>query len=217
ADAAALFSSSSSDICDRVAVLRAQESSIAYRPLDYLARLPAEIALADIEDYKLSRSKMCLWSHRLADACNLSRHAVVRAMNYLDRYVASKDASIIFDKRRYQLAAMTALSLSVKLHEPLALDAALLAEISAGCYDAREIIRTERAMIEALQWKLSDPTSLDFACCLVGLIDPSAFFGCDLVLVARFFDAVKIQCELASMEYDVNRKCKPSEVALASI
>ena len=60
----------------------------------------------------------------------------------MDRNVASEgEATIIFDKRRYQLAAIT--------HEPLALDASLLADVSAGCYDAAEIIQTEREMIEA--------------------------------------------------------------------
>eukprot|EP01083_Nonionella_stella_P248404 860041_1 len=106
---------------------------------------------------------MAQWSYQLTDITSLSRLAVSRSMNYLDRYlvaattlqqsnVNSTHPSPIKDKRYYQLLSMTCLYISIKLYEPLSMDASLLSEISAGCYTTQEILDMETNTLNTLSW-----------------------------------------------------------------
>lgn len=214
ADAAALYRMSIDDIEDRLTAMQHQESAPCYRRTDYL-NCPRRDSQED-EGHRSSRSKMCNWSFQLADVTSLSRLAVSRSMHYLDRFVAREGRALMNDAREYQLAAMTSLYIAIKLYEPLSMDAGLLAEISAGCYTTKEILNMEKRILEALKWRMNGPTSQEFACLLLGLLNPEGY-DYDLHTLACLLDVSKFQCELATADYDLSMKCKPSVVALAAI
>jgi hypothetical protein len=150
-------------------------------------------------------------------------------MNYLDRYIAvslatscstssrkTAAASSLLDKRQYQLAAMTCLYISIKLHEPLAMDASLLAEISAGCYTTSEILSMESHILQVLQWKLNGPTLQEYISLLLGLVNPE-WYGYELSTLKELLDVSHFQCELAICDYELSIHCPPSVVALSCI
>ncbi|KAL9184941.1 hypothetical protein ACHAXT_002718 [Thalassiosira profunda] len=218
ADAAALCASSAIDVADRLSAMLSQESSATYRPVDYLS---ADTTLGDMErqDLALSRSKMCEWGHQLVDVCQLSRQSVARSMAYFDRFLAThhkRARRALKDKREYQLASMACLYISVKIHEPLAMDANLLSEISAGCYSVDEILDMEQVVLRALGWRTSDPTPREFACHLLGLLGPNAY-GHDLFVLREVLDASAHQCEVATGDYELNTACLPSEIGMAAV
>jgi hypothetical protein len=235
ADAVALYGVSSHDIADRLDAMQHQEQT-SYRRVDYLSHPPSSspasaaassstsspiISPASQEEHRQSRSKMCAWCYQLTDICQLSRHAVVRAAAYLDRFLASSHPRatrlLLTDNRReYQLASMTALYLAIKLHEPLSMDASLMAEISAGCYDSKEILDMERDFLSALHWRVNDPTSCEFVSLALGLLEPQ-WYGYDLDTLGSLLDVSRFQCELAALDYDLSIRCKASEVALAAV
>jgi hypothetical protein len=123
---------------------------------------------------------------------------------------------LINDTRQYQLAAMTSMYIAVKLYEPLSMDAALLAEISAGCYTPQEILDMEKCILEALEWRMNGPpTPQEYVCLLLGLLNPEGY-DYDLDVLGSLLDVSKFQCELATASYDLSLY-KPSHVALAAI
>lgn len=215
ADAASLYSLSIDEIDDRLTIMQHQEST-SYSPTDYLT-------LFDYDDdfkhqHRKSRSAMCTWSQQLTDITKLSRLAVSRSMDYLDRFIASgheRAQRALFDKREYQLASMTSLYIAIKLHEPLAIDSSLLAEISAGCYTAKEIVDMESDILQALEWRVNGPTAQEFVCHLLAMLNPEGYYY-NLDTLGSFLDAATFQCELAATDYDLSM-CNPSVVAVGSI
>ncbi|KAL7530567.1 hypothetical protein ACHAXR_005127 [Thalassiosira sp. AJA248-18] len=173
---------------------------------------------------------MCQWCHQLTDICKLSRHAVSRSMDYLDRFIASSSSSstttnspraqqhalLLTDKREYQLAAMTCLYISIKLHEPLAMNVSLLAEISAGCYTPQEILDMESCILQSLGWRVNGPTCQEFLSLYLSMLHPEEY-GYELNTLASLLDVGTFQLELAVGDYDLSLKCKPSLVALAAL
>lgn len=140
-------------------------------------------------------------------------------MNYLDRFLATTHVRAqrsLVDRREYQLAAMTTLYLSIKLHEPLAMDASLLAEISQGCYTTCEIVSMEKSILEALEWRMNGPTPQEYVSLYLGLLDPRGY-AYDLDTLGSLLDVSTFQCELAAGDYDLSIICTPSIVALGSI
>ena len=238
ADAAALYSMSMDDIADRLTVMQHQEST-SYRGIDYLQLMHQhqDDINIDIDNLNImehqqqhveARSKMCVWCLQLTDICKLSRHAVSRSMNYLDRYIAasmianndynasSAQSHHLLDKRQYQLAAMTCLYISIKLHEPLAMDASLLAEISAGCYTTSEILAMESHILNVLEWKVNGPTVQEYIVYMLGLCNPE-WYGYDLTTLRELLDASRFQCELAICDYELSIHCPASVVAVSCI
>jgi len=230
-DAASLYGTPAEDVADRLAVMRRQESTSCYRPVDYLhgrshhchpssssscCSMPQTV---DPIDHRRSRSSMARWCYQIIDACELSRHSASRSFGYLDRFLSSdhpRARDALADKREYQLAAVAALYLSVKLHEPLAMDASLLAEISRGCYEPSEILDMERCVLRALGWRTSGPTTHEYVSLCLGLLDPEGYYY-DLDTMGSLLDVSLLQCELAAMDYDLSTGCVPSVVALAAV
>ena len=173
----------------------------------------------EIQEHIISRSKMCTWCHRLADACSLSRRSVSRSMNYLDRflsYSSSSSSRILQDKREYQLVSMTCLYISIKVHEHVELDAALLSQISAGLYSTDEILTMESKILEVLGWRVNGPTSEEFVSLFLGTLKPEEY-GYDVEILCKLLDVCTYQCELAVADYNLSVLYRPSEVGLAAV
>ena len=234
-DVAALYSKSMDDIAAQLSAMQHQESSSsssAYANIDYLQLQDTTndndndkaSSSSSRHEHILSRSKMCTWSYQLTDMTKLSRLAVIRSMNYLDRFLAthptnSTASHALHDKRLYQLISMTCLYIAIKLYEPLTMDASLLSEISAGCYTTFEIIDMESIILNALSWRLNGPTSQEYIPLLLGLVVklPLSEYDYDLNILSSLYDVSLYQCELAAGSYDISIGYKFSVVALGCV
>jgi len=234
-DTTALYKTSIDDITSRLIAMQQQEETSSYAPIDYLSSLSSStttISDATKVDHISSRSKMAQWSYQLTDMTSLSRLAVSRSMNYLDRYLVAAATTTqqqqsnannnnthpnpIKDKRYYQLLSMTCLYISIKLYEPLSMDASLLSEISAGCYTTKEILDMESHILNTLSWKVNGVTSQEYVSLMLGLLDPTKF-DYDMDIVGSLLDVSKYQCELSTLDYDLSTQYDCSTIALASI
>lgn len=75
------------------------------------------------------------------------------------------------DATAYQLLAISALFSSAKMSDKLAsIDAEVLAMASHGSYTANEIVETERTLLEALGWRLCQPSAMEVARHVVALL-----------------------------------------------
>jgi len=157
---------------------------------------------------ELWREKICEWCYQVVDHFDFNREVVSVAMNYLDRYLATRTVN----RRIFQLAAMTALYLAIKLFEPGKLKMSSLIDLSRGYFLAEHIVTMEDSMLQSLKWYVHPPTSFafcrDFMRLVSGDIAPRARH--DVNELARFMT------ELSVCDYWFITK-KPSSIALAAL
>jgi len=220
------------EISARVKILRRQESS-TYKIPDYLssnwqsklidltlaAHPDSASARAQADDpdgtqtdrsviNELWREKICEWCYQVVDHFDFNREIVSIALNYLDRYLATRTVN----RRIFQLAAMTALWLAIKLYEPGKLRMSQLIDLSRGYFMAEHVVTMEDSMLQSLKWHVHPPTPLTFCRDLMRLVSgeirPRARH--DVNELARFLSELSV-CDY----WFVSRK--PSAVALAAV
>lgn len=228
------------DLADRVGVMRAQEET-TYRVRDYMAEsvLIRKAASKPVDED--CRVKMCEWyvslfsipatkdflltkppfvavqqhyrCYQVVDFCKFRRETVGIGMSYLDRFLCTKKGEeALCNRKLYQLAAMTALYIAIKLHEPLEMETSLLADLSRGCYTEMEFVGMEQTILSALEFRVNGPTPLGFVQHFVAMMPKTVHPAVtDLLL-----DYARYQTELAVSEQSF-ASIKPSEIGLAAV
>jgi Cyclin, N-terminal domain/Cyclin, C-terminal domain len=124
----------------------------------------------------------------------------------------SEGRSALCNRKEYQLAAMTALYVAIKLHEPLEMETSLLADLSRGCYNEMEFVEMEQVILLSLKWRVNGPTALGFVQHYLTFL-PDSVHPC---VSEAIFDYARYQIELATADQSfVN--IRPSEVGLAAL
>lgn len=162
---------------------------------------------------------MCQWCYQVTDFCKFRREAVAVAISYLDRFLSSSSTraqKALYSKKEYQLASMTSLYISVKLFEPMVIDASLLAAISQGCYAESDIVAMEEEILRALSWRMNGPIVYDFISHLMAFLPKSAYSRVDNEVATVLLDFSKYQAEIAVCDYDLSLM-KSGDVALAAL
>ena len=130
------------------------------------------------------------------------------AMSYLDRYLATRTAS----RRIFQLAAMAALSLAIKLFEPKKFRLSELVGLARGYYTVEHVVIMESSMLRALGWHVHPPTSLAFIRDFMRLVSGEVSYSArlDVNELAGFL------AELSVCDYWFATQ-RPSSIALAAL
>ena len=203
----------SSDIGERLAVMREQEESTFYRVRDYLADSVEVRKRANKPVDDDCRVKMCEWCYQVVDFCKFRRETVLIGMSYLDRYLCTDEGlDALCNRKQYQLAAMTALYIAIKLHEPLEMETSLLADLSRGCYNEMEFVDMEQTILTALKFRVNGPTPLGFVQYFMGLMPETVH----PTVANLIMDYARYQIELSVAEQSMV-DIKPSEIALSSV
>jgi hypothetical protein len=201
-----------SDVADHIAIMRIQEET-TYLVRDYLAESAGIRKHASKPVDADCRVKMCEWCYQVVDFCKFRRETVAIGMSYLDRYLCTpKGREALCNRKEYQLAAMTALYIAIKIHEPLEMETSLLADLSRGCYTEMEFVGMEETMLQALRWRVNGPTPLGFVQYFIALLPESVHPAVAEVLM----DYARYQTELAVSEH-IFVGVKPSDIALAAV
>lgn len=110
------------------------------------------------------RDTISAWLYEVVDQCDLSREIVAVAMSFLDRFIATivMMSSNAVNGYIYQLAALTALYMSVKLHDHRPIRIERLAQLSRGRFTKEDMKEMERSMLTALEWRMHPPTAVAF-------------------------------------------------------
>lgn len=200
--------------------------------------------------YEEWRRKICEWCYKVVDHFRIDREVVGVALNFFDRYLfvhkTCGDASPAstcrcpscqraLNSSTFQLGAMTALYLAIKLHaepgeDPLEektkdrrkLRLFSFVELSRGQFTAEDICSMERKMLETLQWRINPPTPMTVVSYLLRLMPKRSAipFHCrynyDLVLHV-IHELSRYLTELSVCLANVSSVSLPSEVAFASI
>lgn len=225
---------SRADASDRIAVMLEQEST-SYKCRDYLAgddstsssSVPPLTGLNQPNEHKplqkgcidrVCREKMTRWCYQVTDFCKFRREAVAIGMSFLDRFLSSSSPraqKALSSRKEFQLASMTTLYISVKLFEPMVIDAELLATISQGCYAEEDINDMEKDILNDLGWKMNGPIVHDFISHFLVFLSMSAYTYDDEV-ENILLDIARYQADCSTMDYDLSMM-RPSDVALAAL
>lgn len=146
-------------------ILRAmlQQEESCYQIDDYFQKIPSQSSEGLLPVDADARQQIAHWCMNFMDTCNYSKETAAVTMSCLDRFVSTSDGSeILLDRSHYQLAALTAMYFSVKIHCEQALSPDLVAKLSQGAYAKEDIEAMERRMLVAIQWRVNPPTAMDF-------------------------------------------------------
>lgn len=172
------------------------QERVGYSVVDYIYH-NVDVKL-DID--RECRKKMVAWSYQVIDFCKFNRETVEIAMSYLDRFLCTPTGiHALQDRSVYQLAAMASLYTAVKIHEPEAMDPALVSNLSRGTYSPNEIEEMEFIIIQSLQWRLNPPTTLSFIREFIKITSADALDEPTRIVV---YELCKCQAEFATSNHD---------------
>jgi hypothetical protein len=89
------------------------------------------------------REKICEWSYQVIDHFDFSREVASISIHYLDRFLATTPVN----KKLFQLVAMTALYLAIKIYEPGNLSMKSMIELSRGYFCPVQMAEMEMAIL----------------------------------------------------------------------
>ena len=171
-----------SGFSDHVRLLVEQEA--AHYPLfgNYLVQTATSHASVPARDRvsEAWRRKLCEWCFEVVDHFNYDREVVSFALYYLDRSASLRTADSSDEplpKREYQLLAVTALYMAIKIHGETderdgprrKLRIGAFVELSRGFFAEPLIEDTERSILYELDWRINPPTCLRFLASLFPL------------------------------------------------
>jgi len=160
------------------------------------------------------------WCYAIVDECQLDRDGVAVAMNIVDRFMNNPSSKVILklnDRVQYQLVAVTALYIAIKLNEIVAVGSDGFSAISQGTYAAEDIEEMERIILYRLSWRLNPPTSLQVGYQILALLLPNEVTKTLEEGTYHFLaDETKIQVENSVRDNYFTTRW-PSTIALAAI
>lgn len=190
-----------------------QQEDDTYIISDFFRDLPAQTCHGTPVD-AAARRQIAAWVVNIMDACNYKKEYAAITMNVLDRFVSTTDGrKVLLDRSEYQLAALTALYTSVKIHCPQALSPDLVAKLSQGSFTRVDIERMERRLLFALQFRVNPPTVMDFVRSYLDIV-PSD--GLDEESKQVILDLASLQAAMSVLDARF-LTIKASHVAFASI
>ena len=139
------------------------------------------------------RTKMCDWYYEMSDFLKISRSTASRSLTLLDRFMSTDVGRLSRDEEagreeynvagvvvaatqnrdEYQLVALTALFLSIKLYERLNIQPEHVSYLSRGRYTSDEVIKMEIVMLQALEWKVCVADKIDYVESYLDVMLPS--------------------------------------------
>jgi hypothetical protein len=202
------------DVDSTLEALSRQEESF-YLVDDYFQNLPRHSSGEHLPVDADARQQIAKWSIKIIEALQCSNDIAEILMSCLDRFVSTKNGeTILLDRSQYQLAALTALYSSVKIHNPTALSPEFVSKLSRGEYCKYDIEAMERRMLDAIQWRVNPPTAMDFVRIY---LDMSLVWNwLDLRTQDIVLELVGYQINLSISEFDISTS-KASHIAIASL
>lgn len=117
------------------------------------------------------REKVSQWCYDVVDHINESRDVVYLAMNVLDRYCIVQSGSLT--EREYEISALVALFLAVRISGSAALELPQVIRMSQCGARLSEILATGNRMTECLSWERKLHTPLQYCKAMMDLADLS--------------------------------------------
>lgn len=185
-----------------------------YTISDFFGDLPVQTHNGQPPVNADARRQIAQWIVKIMETCNYQKEYAAITMSVLDRFVDTSDGhNALMDRGLYQLAALSALYVSVKVHCPQALSPDLVAQLSQGTFSRTDVETMERRILSALQWTVNPPTVMSF---VRSYLDVIPFDYLDEKTRKIILDLVCLQAEMAVLDSRFI-SVKASRVALGSL
>jgi hypothetical protein len=158
---------------------------------------------------------MADWVVSIAETCQYNHETVEIAMSCLDRFLMV-DSNVLHDRNQFQLAVMTALYTSVKIHEREAIDPLLLSQLSGGAHSPQHIEAMERRMCSSLSWLLNPPTALSFARTILDSVRDADISNKEKLVLLELVEE-QLKAIRYATSYKFASSYNPSSVAFAAL
>ena len=198
----------------------------------------ATASINDHEDgssHKLTaknREQIVDWCYGVIDILHLARSNVAVAMSISDRFMSNPNRllinqftpylfspqEIMHDRTMFQLLAVTALYIAIKINEQVIFSVEQCAEATHGVYTIEDIEAMERAILECLSWKVSGPTALEMGYIVLELATPQVQDVSELnnELIGSIVEDLAFQTESAVRDYHLATQ-RPSTIAIMAL
>ena len=125
---------------------------------------------------------------------------------------------IMYDRTMFQLLAVSALYIAIKINEQVIFSAEKFAEVTHGMYTVEEIEAMERAILECLAWKVSAPTALEVGYIVLELMIPQVQDVSELnnELMGSIVEDLAFQIESAVRDYHLATQ-RTSTIAIMAL
>lgn len=154
--------------------------------------------------------------YELVDHYNFDREVVGIALNYFDRYIAKRANDLV--REMYQLVAMSALFLAIKIHgmteDGCAAQTRALSRLCYGHFQGKQVLAMEQDILVVLEWFVNPPSMHQVAMAL-SQIHPLRYASPSNN--SYVYEAARFQCELAVFLPDLLQAYKPSEIVFAAM
>jgi len=210
------------------------ECEITHSFRDYLSNDDC-ISDNDHEDgssHKLTaedREQIVDWCYSVVDVLQLARSNVAVAMSIADRFMSNPNRllvcqftpslfspqEIMYDRTMFQLLAVSALYIAIKINEQVIFSVEQCAKATHGMYTVKDIEAMERAILECLSWKVSGPTALEVGYIVLELATPHVQDVSELnnELMGSIVEDLAFQTESAVRDYHLATQ-RPSTIAI---
>lgn len=159
------------DASEIIDVMRIQEGT-SYRRSDYLNSSAPQDSTDNLRNVLDGtwRQRIVEWMYGVVDHCSLRRDSVATATYYLDLCV---ERGLITSREQYQLAAMTALQIAIKLCDSTVVKLQSMVALGRGLFTEQDVIIFEAKMLKCLNWLMHPPTPVCFLRQFLRLLPPS--------------------------------------------
>lgn len=147
------------DVVEDVLVIMKRKEDTVYRRRDYLSSPQSGGGSFDQVVDASWRQRIIEWMYGVVDHCSLRRDSVAVASYYLDLCV---ERGLIKSRQEFQLAAMTALQLSIKLYDSTMVKLDSMVKLGRGLFTERDVVAMEARMLQTLKWQVHPPTPICF-------------------------------------------------------
>jgi hypothetical protein len=156
------------ELQDVLCIMKRQESQ-KYKNIEFT--IPPE--LKDVIDVAW-RGQLLQWMYGVVDFCVLPRACVAAAAYFIDVAVCK---GVIKSRLEYQIVAIAALHLSLKLFNSSLVKLESLVKLGRGLFTVGDVVETEQILLETLGWNLHPPTSGCFLYQFLSLLPSRASDG----------------------------------------
>ncbi len=207
-----------SAVADVIAVMLRKEKA-CYKKCDYLknSSSPEQREVDAIKVNEADRTKIVDWFFSVIDQLQFKRETVAISMEMVDRFLSKPSdlaRHVLRDRMKFQLLAVSALYLGIKMNERHVLSPEFFDTLSRGLYSVEDVEATEKDLLEGLSWHVSSPTCMQVASHILSWI--SKYVDIQKSTWLTILDEVAFQSEHAVREFDFVTT-RPSTVAMASI
>jgi len=197
-------------------------------PDEYTATITCKVTSDD-------RAKIVDWCYSVIDLCQFDRDNVAMAMSIVDRFMSNpcrlssgggnpphfSHQEIMYDRSIYQLLAVSALYITIKINERVIFSSEELAAASRGIYSKEDIEAMERTILDCLSWRVCAPTAFQVGCVILELMIPQVEeANVTVVEVGRrvaIREDLAFQTENNVRDYQLATTLRPSTVAFMAI